>query len=146
MAGRLTLWGAGELINSFFGKSAEAPPAFYLALILETPPSPYVSGSELDEPEVGSYARVEIPNEISTWTNNGQLQVVSTDIVITFITATADWGRIRYWALCSAPSGGYVYMCGNMEQPFRVNSGDQAQVPAGDLTVNLGPFFTTEEG
>ena len=54
MAGRLTIWGAGELLTTFFGNldAAKDPPsAFYLALVRLIAPTPYMSGAELDEPD-----------------------------------------------------------------------------------------------
>ena len=51
MAGRLTIWGAGELLTTYFANApAEAPGFFWLALIREIAPTPYISGAELDEP------------------------------------------------------------------------------------------------
>lgn len=146
MAGQLTLWGAGELLRSFFGRTAEPPPSFYLALVRTIAPTPYISGLELDEPPAESgYARVELPNDVSTWSSAGQLHVVSNDKDATFITATSDWGRIGYWALVNADEGGYVYFVGEMEETKTVLAGDQAMVPTDELVVELGPFFATED-
>lgn len=147
MAGRLTLWGAGQLLRSFFGRTAEPPPAFYLALIRSIAPTPYVSGSELDEPDLDTgYQRVAIPNEAVSWTSeNGLLHVVSNEIDLPFVTASADWGRIGYWALCNADVAGYCYVVGSMEEEQIINTGDQAVMGADELVVELGPFFTDED-
>lgn len=147
MAGRLTLWGAGEILQTFFGRTAEPPASFYLALIKDTAPTPYVSGEELDEPssDVG-YARVEIVNDPTMWSDSsGQLQLVSNNEDLYFVTATADWGRISYWALCNQDQGGYVYLVGQMEEAQVVSAGDQVVMSANALSVELGPFFTDED-
>lgn len=147
MAGRLTLWGAGELLRTFFGQTSAPPPSFFLALIKDIAPSPYVSGSELDEPDPTlGYARVEIPNDAPTWiSDSGQLHIVANEIDLSFLTATADWGRISYWAICNALEEGYVYCVGTMEEEQIVYNTDQVVVGAGELVVELGPFFTDED-
>ena len=35
---------------------------------------------------------------------------------VSFITATEDWGIVRYWALCNAPDGGYLYAVGDVDR------------------------------
>lgn len=147
MAGRLTLWGAGEILRSFFGKSSQPPEIFYLALIKDRAPTPYSSGSELFEPDPGAgYARVAIQNTAPMWvSDSGQLHIVTNEEELTFITAVADWGQISYWAICNADVGGQVYFVGSMEESLYVLNGDRAIVGAGELTVELGPFFTDEE-
>src|SRR4029077_18960231 len=47
MPGRITVWGANQLLMSYFAKKEEPPPSFYLALIRDTAPTAYMAGSEL---------------------------------------------------------------------------------------------------
>ena len=145
MAGQLTLWGAGEILNSFFGGGATPPNNFSLALIKDVPPTPYVSGNELDEPTAGGYSRAVVPNDVVTWSNAGALNVTALANNIGFVEATADWGTIRYWALCNALTGGNPYFVGQMESPERIVTGDIPVVSANDLSVELGPFFASWE-
>jgi len=148
MAGRPTLWGAGQILRAFISRSAEIPPNFYLALAREIPPNPYISGAELDEPTIDDgYQRVEIANSIEMWgdTDSGQLHLVANGDDISFITATTEWGRCRYWALCNADTDGYVYFYGRLIDPVFVEAGDQVVVGAGELVVEFGPFFLDEE-
>jgi hypothetical protein len=140
MSGRLTIWGAQQILGSFFGKSYVAPDNFYLALIKNVEPNAYVSGAELDEPREG-YERIAIPNNGLWWGDNGQLHVISTEQDVTFATATAQWGVIRYWALCNAPVDGMAYACGDLPGNSLVGIGDIASVAAGDLAITLGPFY-----
>jgi len=144
MAGRITLWGAGELLMSFFAKATSAPDNFYLALIKDVPPTPYVSGAELDEPEEASYQRIPIPADLTGWNNNGQIHVIANGVEVSSVSATEDWGTLRFWALCSSPVDGYIYAVGDME-PISVGIGDTAVLYDGDLTITLGPFFSSEE-
>lgn len=144
MAGKITLWGANEFLRCLFTKTAEPPQNFYLALVTSSPPTPYISGSELTEPDVSGYARAEIPNDFSNWSNNGQMHVMSTEKDISFIQATEDWGTVRHWALCNAPAGGFVYFFGALEAPVSVFAGDTVRVSADDISVSLGPFYTSD--
>lgn len=143
MAGRITLWGAGQLISTMFGRAQEVPASYHLAMIKTIPPTPYVSGAELDEPIGMGYGRVEIPNNLTYWSNQGQIQVGILNADANYAQATGDWGDLKYWALCNATVDGYVYFIGSLETPIRVNNADTVQVQAGDLGVTVGPFFTS---
>ena len=44
MSGRLTVWGASQLLTAYFAGTAEPPPSFWLALVRTTPPTPYMYG------------------------------------------------------------------------------------------------------
>lgn len=145
MAGRLTSWGAGELLRSFFSRTAGPPTSFYLALIRTTPPTLYINGSEIDEPPAGGYARAEIVNDVGYWSDNGQLNIVINSQDVVFPTATDDWGNIGYWALTNAPSEGNIYAVGDMEEVDSVIAGDVATVLAGDISFSLGPFYSAED-
>lgn len=144
MSGRLTLWGAGEMLSSFFSRTATSPPVFYLALMKDIAPTSFVSGAELDEPQGGSYARAEIPNDAVYWSNESQPQVIMTMEDVSFITATEDWGIVRFWALCNAADGGYLYATGELASPYSVATGDVVVLGSGDLSVALGPFYSEE--
>jgi len=145
MTGRLTIWGAGQLLTSYFSATTTPPPAFYLALIRTVAPTPYLSGAELDEPDTPDYARVLIENDLAHWTNSSQPQTIFNVVPTQFITATTDWGQIGYWALCNASVDGYNLIIGNLANPVVIGAGDQAAVDPGDLSVSLGPFLLDEE-
>src|SRR5262245_61407319 len=118
MAGRPTLWGASQILRSYFSKAAEPPPSFWLALVKDIAPSPYMSAEEINEPDpAAGYARVEIPNTVDAWDDldTGQLQVVSNRSAVQFLSATADWGQIDYWALCDSEVGGNMIFVGDLE-------------------------------
>jgi hypothetical protein len=145
MSGRLTVWGAGELLTTYFGGTAVPPPSFWLALIRINPPTPYLDGTELDEPDNDDYARIEIPNDQLNWVNDSQPQEIYNVLPAQYVTATSDWGQINYWALCNAPVDGFNLIVGDLEDPIQITTGDQAVISEGDLSVSLGPFFLQEE-
>jgi len=145
MSGRITVWGASQLLMSYFTQTTEPPPYFYLALIRTIAPTPYMSGSELDEPDNTDYARIEIANDLAHWVNDSAPQEVANLVPAQFVTAVSDWGQINYWALCNAPMDGYNLVVGNLESPVFVEAGDQVVIEESDLSVTLGPFFLAEE-
>lgn len=145
MAGRLTVWGASQLLTAYFAQTTTPPPNLYLALVRTIPPTPYMDGSELDEPDNADYARVAIPNDLSNWVNDSVPQEIYNVLPTQFVTSVTDWGVINYWALCNADIDGYNLIVGALENPVQVLAGEQAVISEGDLSVSLGPFFLTED-
>jgi hypothetical protein len=144
MSGKLTLWGAGEFLNTFFSQTAAPPTSFYMALITDIAPTPYLSGAELSEPDADDYQRLEIPNVLENWSNAGQIQVMVLNVDLAFPAATSDWGTVSWWALCNAQADGYPYAIGNFDSPDSVLTGDVVQISAGNIAISLGPFFTED--
>jgi hypothetical protein len=138
--GAITLWGAGELLGDFFGRSTEWPSSFYMALVCNNAPGPFTDGVELDEPQGGDYARVEIPNSTDSWEIDEESISNSTDIV--FPVASDYWGNIRYWALCNDTTEGQLYFYGDFTESVTSDVDDQVIISAGTLNIIVGPIFT----
>lgn len=145
MSGRLTVWGAEQLLTVYFGGTALPPESFWLALIRTNPPTPYLDGTELDEPDNADYSRIEIPNDQLNWVNDSSPQEMYNVLPAQFITAVSDWGQIGYWALTNAQVDGFNFIVGDLENPIQILTGDQAVISEGDLSVSLGPFFLQDE-
>lgn len=145
MSGAISLYGAGQLLSMMFGQAASAPQDFYVALIGDTPPSPYLNGEELDEPTAVSYARAQMQNLTSVWelgTGDSMVNVVE----VAFTPAVEDWGRISFWALTDAAVGGQIYAVGDLDVPVTVLAGDEVVMPVQAFSFSLGTFFNTPEG
>jgi len=145
MTGRLTMWGAGQVLTNYFAMTTQPPTSFYLALVCQIAPTPYMDGSELDEPTADDYARIEVPNDLANWANDSQPQLVYNTLSVQFPTAASDWGQCNFWALCNAVVDGYPLLVGDLEVPIMVATGDQVVLDPGDLSVQLGPFFLQED-
>lgn len=141
MAGQITLWGADQFLNSFFSKTSAPPDSFWLALITDTVPTPYLSGAELAEPTADDYSRLEIPNDSVNWSNDGQVQVMMLDQDISFSSATSDWGQISFWAITNAIADGNPYFIGDFDTSQFISTGDAVAIAAGNITVSIGPFY-----
>lgn len=105
----LSRWGANHHLDVVYG--AEPPVAtFYIAAAF-TSPGYLSTGSTLDEPDGGGYARVEVPNSHAGWTHAAD-GMKSNMADILFPTATEAWGTIRFWAICTAATDGEIVSYG----------------------------------
>lgn len=138
--GSITLWGAGELLADFFGRSTEWPANFYMALVRTTAPGPFTEGGELDEPdEETGYIRVEIPNAPDTWLIDDEVLSNVNDII--FPQTIGSWGTIKYWALCNDTTEGQLYFYGSFIDALTSEVDDQFVISAGTLSIEVGPIF-----
>lgn len=142
----LALWGANEISQMIFGRRALPPDNWYLALCRQQAPNAFSDGTELDEPPAGvGYGRLLVPNDPSIWDTDGYY--LTTNIVaLDFLEATADWGRINYWALTNAPEDGFVYFTGRFPNGDVVYNHDVLHIPARALQIALGPIFGVNDG
>lgn len=98
----------------------------YLALFT-TAPTASAAGTEVSG---GSYARQAITFAAAASGSK------ASNALINFPSATASWGTVVAWAICTASSGG-------SQRAFRaissltVNNGDQVSVPSGNIVVTL---------
>ena len=89
------------------------------------------SGILTDEITGGSYQRKAVTFSAAV---NG---TSSTDVTVTFDTATANWGTVTHVAVIDSLSGGQVLFWGAVTTPKVIETGDTFQVTAGNLTVSL---------
>jgi hypothetical protein len=120
-----------EVLDHLFGKGAYTPPTIYVAL---SACDPGESGSGLDEPEGGGYARVA--TEADDW-NSADGGLLDNAVAIEFNAATGNWGTMTHFALFDAATGGNLLAHGSLTQPKTVNAADRAEFPPGDLEVTL---------
>ena len=99
----------------------------YIALFT-TAPTDSTAGTEVTG---GAYARVDSKGKWAT----PAAGAVSTNAVITFPTASADWGTVVGFAIMSAISAGNMLMWGTLTANKAVNSGDTASFASGALTL-----------
>lgn len=114
MAGSKMQFLSKALLDHVLGNTAyTAPGTVYIALSLSAF-DPTLTGSTLNEPAVGAYARVAVTNNTTNWPNatSAVPAVKSNANDINFPTATADWGTPLAAYVCDASSAGNaLYGC-----------------------------------
>lgn len=79
----------------------------------------------------GSYARVDSKGKWAVPAAGS----VSTNAVVTYPTATVDWGTVVGFAVMTALSGGSMLMWGTLTASKTVSNGDTASFASGALTL-----------
>jgi hypothetical protein len=139
MSSGITDTGANAFADHFTGVASLGSP-FYIALCFVEPDTA-TDGTALAsiEPVGGSYARQSLPRNATYWSAADQ-GVTATLLDLTFTTATADWGIITHYAVCTAATAGDVLGFGIFSVAQRVMSGDQIVIPAGGISLGyVGP-------
>jgi hypothetical protein len=105
------------------------PTNLYIGLFTAAP-SDTGGGTEVSG---GSYARVQT---VGKWATPASGSVAS-NAVITFPTASADWGTVTHFALFTASTAGTMVAWGNLGTSKVVGTGDTPSVASGALTITL---------
>ena len=123
-----------SLLNHTFGGTAYTPlTTMYVGLSTANPTD---TGSLTGECTGGSYARIAITNNKTTWSTSSAGSL-SNAITITFPTATASWGTVTYFFIATASTAGAVVAYGALSVAKTIDTGDTALFNIGDLTINL---------
>src|SRR5262249_53942550 len=133
-----------QILNSVFrGAGYSFPATTYIALCTTTPiksdTGTTISNGTGTGVEVsgGSYARVAVTSNTSNWTVAGTNDLVSDNAVITFPTATANWGTVVGIAICDAATNGNILFFGNLSVSQTINNGNVASFPVSNLSIQM---------
>lgn len=133
MAGSKSNYLEAALLDHLYGSTPYTKPTHVYLGVFTTLGTPE-TGAGFVEPTTGAYARVDILNNGTILTRSGN--VVSNASVLTFPTATADWGTIVGGAIFDAPTGGNVLHWADLGVPKTVLNGDTLSVAIGALTIS----------
>jgi len=97
---------ANKILDNNLGATANTPPGTYYVGLSTT--TVLIDGTGETEPSGGSYARVAITNNKTTFTTAASGELTN-DINISFTESTDAWGTITYVFLADALSGGNIY-------------------------------------
>jgi hypothetical protein len=126
-----------NVLDSRFGNGAaavtNAPATYYLALSTTTPDS---DGNNLTEPSGGGYARVAMTNNSTTFDAAQQDQKWNA-IVLTFPTATTDWGLCTHFALYDVATGGTPRVWGDLTNAQDIAIGIAPSFPVGAIVITV---------
>lgn len=123
-----------DVLDKLFGATNFTPVSNYYLGLSTTQPTDV--GGNINEPAGGSYARVQIPNDVSHWGSAvGGEKSNSQDEA--FAEATGSWGTVGWWVLMDAASSGNMCHWGAIQTPRAIASGDTLRFLAGDLIIRL---------
>jgi hypothetical protein len=118
---------------------ASLPTTLYLALSMSTPEA-YNNANALSEP-TGGYARQEVLQ--ANWTQSSSGSAVYSD-AIQFPTATANWGVVKTWVLCTALTGGNIIVWEEFDTPLTVTNGQMVTIPAETFGLTVSSLEDSE--
>lgn len=121
--------------------SYSAPATMYLALFTAMSSGETGTGTEVTG---GSYARLAITNDATSWSRTSN--VITNDNLLTFVTASANWGDATHWALMDASSSGNMLIYGEFDDPVTINNGSTFRVAAGQLSITYNAKSTYAAG
>jgi hypothetical protein len=136
---------AAAEVNYIFRGGAAFNPAHLWIALLTTNCVPSDTGTTIQtggptgvEVSGGSYARQQLDPSTSNWAAyvTGTQQTSNTPI-ITFPTATANWGTVVGVAIVDASSGGNILFFGALTTSITVNTGGIFQFAAAALVVEV---------
>ena len=136
MPGGITTYGSGALLAAAHGL-APVLAQYYVALCLREP-GVDVDGTALAayEPPAGSgYARQLLAVNGTNFATDGQYLVSQVDVP--FGSASAAWGLPTHYGLCTALTGGDLYIWGRLGDTYRIDAGGAATIPAGGIALAL---------
>lgn len=93
------------------------------------------TGSTAGEVSGGSYARVGLTNDQTSW-SEATAGALSNAIEVDFGAATGNWGTITHGAIIDASSNGNILYWFDLTASKTVNDGDSATFPVGDIDVS----------
>lgn len=130
--GSISVYGSQYFAKTMFGQTMSPLSTYYVALITGADPSGFITGAELEEPTGGGYSRLSVANTSAEWieTDFGKM-VNNHDLYWT--AATADWGRVRSWAVCDAATNGNIISFGQFLTSRWVANGDRFWISNGGI-------------
>lgn len=121
-----------KLINHIFRNTDYARPAnIYLALFTAAP-SDSGGGTEVSG---GSYARQAVATGASSGWDAASGGATANTGVVTFPTATADWGTITHVGVFDASTSGNLMFHGALSSNKTVSNGDIFRFNAGEFDI-----------
>lgn len=128
----LTTYLVNKLVNHVYrATSFTSPTTVWAALITSTAVAgDLLAGTLTNEVSGGSYARVAI-------TIGAPSGGVGSATTVTFATASAGWGVIRWVAIIDAATAGNILSDGQLSSDVTINNGNTFQFNSGSLSVSF---------
>jgi hypothetical protein len=126
-----------ELDKTFSGAAWTPPDPVYVALFTARGTTAQAAAdTNFTEVTGGSYARVEIDNDATTFpAASGTPPSKSNGIDIVFPEASAAWGTVTCFGIYDDPTAGNLLGWGDLASPRSILNGDTAQFSTGALVI-----------
>ena len=131
MAGSLTNYAEGKILDHIVGKTSFTMPSVWVALFTAAP-SDTGGGTECTG---GSYARKSTAG--TDWNATGTDGTTENAAVITFITPTGSWGTATHFALFDAATVGNMLAWADLTTPQAIGTGNTVTFAIGALVLTL---------
>ena len=133
-------WVDGEeqdILENWFSGTARPNTPSHIGLFTTTPADDGTGGVEVSG---GSYAREAYTANATNWGSStaGAPSTIQNLTILTFTTATANWGTVASWGYFDAVSAGNLLFFAVLDTAKAVNNGDTAEFAAGSMTGQLG--------
>ena len=122
-----------KFLDLAWGAVAFTAPVTVYAALYTAAPSDSGGGTEATG---GAYARVAITNNATNWPAAAS-GAKSNGTVITFPTATANWGTVTHFGVFDAATAGNLLNWGALTTSQAVNTGATPSFAAGALSITL---------
>jgi hypothetical protein len=129
-SGKSTYWANGVVGSVLGGRPFTPPPVVYLALFL----APLSPGGGVPEVSGGSYARVRVANNRTSWSAPNGGSVVNL-VTFNFPDTTADWGVVVSFAIMDSATGGNMLYFAQLSTPRNLLKGSKSRFSPGALVV-----------
>lgn len=143
-AAALTDYLENKLIDTFLRAQAYTMPATVYVGLYTACPTDSTAGTEVTG---GSYARVSITSSLANWAgtqsaasttaSSGTGGTTSNNGVITFPTATADWGTVVCFGVSDASTSGNLLFYAALTANRSITNGSTASFAAAALTFQI---------
>lgn len=133
MAGSFSDYLENKLLDHTLNATAFTSPTTLYVALYTVAPSDSGGGTEVSG---GSYARVSVTANTTNFpaASGG---AVANGTVVTFPTATANWGTVVAFGILDASSGGNLLVWADLAANKAVDDGDTASFAVGDLDITL---------
>lgn len=136
MASGKSLYLRNAFLNLSLGGATWTPPATIYVALTTSAWSASATGTSITatEPSGGGYARKSAANDTTTWPTTTVANKAN-GIVISFNTATTNWGTIQAFYIVDAATNGNILWGGDLYTARAVLAGDAAKFAENQLHV-----------
>ena len=134
MSGTASMLLRQSLLAAYFTPDNYVGPGTLFVALANGTPLVNSSGSVVNEPTTGGYARVPVPLDSDHWTITPFGEVVTSQDTV-FATPTEEWGLLTSWVLLDAPIGGSLLSSGSLIPPTYFIAGQDPPIVAAGLIV-----------